>query len=186
MRRSLLIALLAALAPAGAVAAPPNVVVILTDNHGAWTLGCYGNRDIRTPNIDRLASEGLRFTRAYCTQSICSPSRATFLTDLLPSQHGIHACPAESGDAATARLLRALRGPAIRPDARREVARGTACLSPAGRGSCAAEVADPLTPLSSARRLSRTAPERCVPAAARTAAMPAAATGRTGRERPPA
>lgn len=98
MQRSLWIALLAALVPAGAVAAPPNVVVILTDNHGAWTLGCYGNRDIRTPNIDRLASEGLRFTRAYCTQSICSPSRATFLTGLLPSQHGIHACPAEPND----------------------------------------------------------------------------------------
>jgi hypothetical protein len=68
----------------------PNVVVIVTDNHGAWTLGCYGNREIRTPNIDRLAAEGMRFTRAYCTNSVCSPSRASLMTGLIPSQHGIH------------------------------------------------------------------------------------------------
>src|SRR5262245_42801537 len=73
----------------------PDVVIIMTDNHGEWTLGCYGNREIRTPNIDRLAREGLLFTRAYCTQSICAPSRATFLTGLLPSQHAVHACPPE-------------------------------------------------------------------------------------------
>src|SRR5579871_4164301 len=54
----------------------PNVLLIMTDNHGAWTLGCYGNREIRTPNIDRLAADGMRFTRAYCTNSVCSPSRA--------------------------------------------------------------------------------------------------------------
>ena len=69
----------------------PNLVFILTDNHGAWTLGCYGNKEIRTPNIDRLAAEGIRFTRAYCNNSVCSPSRATFLTGLIPSQHGVHA-----------------------------------------------------------------------------------------------
>jgi arylsulfatase A-like enzyme len=68
----------------------PNVVLILTDNHGAWTLGCYGNREIRTPNLDRLAADGIRFTRAYCNHSLCSPSRATLLTGLLPSQHGVH------------------------------------------------------------------------------------------------
>ncbi|MBW3543046.1 MAG: sulfatase-like hydrolase/transferase [Planctomycetes bacterium] len=68
----------------------PNVVFILTDNHGAWTLGCYGNRDIRTPHIDRLAAEGVRFTRAFSSNAVCSPTRATFLTGLLPSQHGVH------------------------------------------------------------------------------------------------
>ena len=71
-------------------AAPPNVVFILTDNQGAWTLGCYGNPDIRTPNIDRLASEGIRFTRALASNPVCSPCRATYLTGLIPSQHGIH------------------------------------------------------------------------------------------------
>lgn len=68
----------------------PNVVLIMTDNHGAWTLGCYGNRDIRTPNIDRLAAEGTLFTHAFASNPVCSPTRATFLTGLLPSQHGVH------------------------------------------------------------------------------------------------
>jgi len=68
----------------------PNIVFILTDNQGAWTLGCYGNPDIRTPNIDRLAAEGIRFTRALSSNPVCSPTRATFLTGLLPSQHGVH------------------------------------------------------------------------------------------------
>ena len=69
---------------------PANLVLIMTDNQGAWTLGCYGNQDIQTPNLDRLAGEGLRFSRAYCVNSVCSPSRATYLTGLLPSQHGVH------------------------------------------------------------------------------------------------
>jgi len=73
-----------------AAAAQPNVVFILSDNQGAWTLGCYGNADIRTPNIDRLAAEGVRFTRALSSNPVCSPARATFLTGLMPSQHGVH------------------------------------------------------------------------------------------------
>lgn len=80
----------ASLAAAGATAARPNVVFILTDNQGAWTLGCYGNPDIRTPHIDRLAGEGVRFTRALSSNPVCSPTRATFLTGLIPSQHGLH------------------------------------------------------------------------------------------------
>lgn len=68
----------------------PNVVFILTDNQGAWTLGCYGNPDVRTPHIDRLAAEGIRFTRALSSNPVCSPTRATFLTGLIPSQHGVH------------------------------------------------------------------------------------------------
>lgn len=69
---------------------PPNLVFILTDNQGAWTLGCYGNPDIKTPHIDRLAAEGMRFTRALSCNPVCSPTRATFLTGLIPSQHGVH------------------------------------------------------------------------------------------------
>jgi arylsulfatase A-like enzyme len=69
---------------------PLNLVFILTDNQGAWTLGCYGNPDIRTPNIDRLAREGVRFTRAFASNPVCSPTRATYLTGLIPSQHGVH------------------------------------------------------------------------------------------------
>lgn len=69
---------------------PPNLVFILTDNQGAWTLGCYGNPDIHTPHIDALAAGGMRFTRALASNPVCSPTRATFLTGLLPSQHGVH------------------------------------------------------------------------------------------------
>ena len=68
----------------------PNIVFVMTDNQGAWTRGCYGNLDIRTPNIDRLASGGIRFSSAYCVNSVCSPSRATFFTGLIPSQHSVH------------------------------------------------------------------------------------------------
>lgn len=71
-------------------ARPANLVFILTDNQGAWTLGCYGNPDIRTPHIDQLAREGMRFTRALSSNPVCSPTRATFLTGLIPSQHGVH------------------------------------------------------------------------------------------------
>ena len=71
-------------------ARPPNVVLILTDNQGAWTLGCYGNPDIRTPNLDRLAREGMLFERCYSSNAVCSPTRATLLTGLIPSQHGVH------------------------------------------------------------------------------------------------
>ena len=74
----------------GAVKDRPNVVLIMTDNHGAWTLGCYGNPDIRTPHIDRLAREGMLFERCYSSNPVCSPTRATWLTGLMPSQHGVH------------------------------------------------------------------------------------------------
>ena len=87
------IAICAVSLPAWLTAAParrPNVVFILTDNHGAWTLGCYGNPDIRTPNLDRMAAEGMLFRRAMSSNPVCSPTRATYLTGLLPSQHGVH------------------------------------------------------------------------------------------------
>ena len=82
----------------------PNVIVILTDNQGEWTLGCYGNKDIHTPNIDRLAAEGMLFKHAFAVNAVCSPNRATLLTGLLPSQHGVHsylgAGPPQTGEGA--------------------------------------------------------------------------------------
>jgi len=86
----LLAILLAHAASVFAAKRPPNLVFILTDNQGAWTLGCYGNPDIRTPHIDALAAQGVRFTRALSSNPVCSPTRATFLTGLMPSQHGVH------------------------------------------------------------------------------------------------
>ncbi len=68
----------------------PNVVFILSDDQGPWAAGCYGNEEIRTPNIDRLAREGLLFENFFCTSPVCSPARASILTGKLPSQHGVH------------------------------------------------------------------------------------------------
>jgi choline-sulfatase len=68
----------------------PNIIYILTDDQGAWALGCYGNKDLITPNIDRLAAEGMRFTNFFCTSPVCSPARASILTGCIPSQHGVH------------------------------------------------------------------------------------------------
>ncbi len=68
----------------------PNVIFILTDDQGPWAAGCYGNHEIRTPNIDRLADTGVRFSKFFVACPVCSPSRATYLTGRINSQHGIH------------------------------------------------------------------------------------------------
>jgi arylsulfatase A-like enzyme len=70
--------------------ARPNFVVILTDDQGAWAMGCAGNPEIRTPSLDRLAAEGTRFDNFFCASPVCSPARASLLTGRIPSQHGIH------------------------------------------------------------------------------------------------
>ena len=64
----------------------PNLVVIMSDQHAAGALGCYGNRTVRTPNIDRLAADGVRFDNAYCNNPVCVPSRMSMLTGLLSSR----------------------------------------------------------------------------------------------------
>jgi arylsulfatase A-like enzyme len=65
---------------------PPNVVFILADDLGVNDLGVYGRAEHRTPNLDRLAAEGLRFTTAYVASPICSPSRAALLTGRAPAR----------------------------------------------------------------------------------------------------
>ncbi|HYZ83807.1 MAG TPA: sulfatase-like hydrolase/transferase [Bryobacteraceae bacterium] len=69
---------------------PPNIVLILADDLAAWHLGCYGNKEIRTPNIDTLARTGIRFANSFVCTPICSASRATLFTGRVPRQHGIH------------------------------------------------------------------------------------------------
>jgi len=68
----------------------PNILLIFVDNQPANMMGCYGNDEIFSPNLDELASNGVRFSNAFCPNSMCSPSRASILTGLMPSQHGVH------------------------------------------------------------------------------------------------
>lgn len=69
-----------------ATAPPPNILFILCDDLGITDLRSYGRADHRTPHLDRLASQGMRFTSAYCAQPICSPSRAAVLTGKTPAR----------------------------------------------------------------------------------------------------
>ena len=68
----------------------PHLVLFLSDDHGAADAGCYGNPDVRTPHLDRLAEEGLRFERAYCASPSCTPSRSALFTGLMPARNGAH------------------------------------------------------------------------------------------------
>ncbi|MCA9055239.1 MAG: sulfatase-like hydrolase/transferase [Planctomycetaceae bacterium] len=73
----------------------PNFMVILCDDLGFGDLGCYGHPQIRTPNLDRLASQGMQLTDCYSAAPICSPSRAGLLTGRTPSRAGIYSWIAE-------------------------------------------------------------------------------------------
>jgi len=68
----------------------PNIVYIFTDDLGYGDLGCFGASDIKTPNIDRIAAEGIKFTEFYSASSVCSPSRAGLLTGRYPQRMGIN------------------------------------------------------------------------------------------------
>ncbi|MFA6947705.1 MAG: sulfatase-like hydrolase/transferase [Eubacteriales bacterium] len=68
----------------------PNVLMIISDDHGFWAMGCAGNREVKTPNLDRIAAMGIRFTDFYCASPVCSPARASIFTGEIPSRHGIH------------------------------------------------------------------------------------------------
>ncbi|MGH9338145.1 MAG: sulfatase family protein [Acidobacteriota bacterium] len=74
-------------------AAPPseirNVLVVMGDDHAAYVLGAYGNEIVRTPNLDRLAAEGVRFRRAYANSPVCTPSRQSLITGRLPHATGV-------------------------------------------------------------------------------------------------
>jgi arylsulfatase A-like enzyme len=73
-----------------APAARPNILVFLTDDHAQWAQQAYGNSELQTPNMSKLAAAGTRMTNAFCTTPVCSPARASFFTGRMPSQHGIH------------------------------------------------------------------------------------------------
>jgi arylsulfatase A-like enzyme len=68
----------------------PNIVFVLTDDQRRDSLGCFGNTEIRTPNIDRLAHDGVLFERAFVTSAICTPSRACYFLGQYERRHGIN------------------------------------------------------------------------------------------------
>jgi choline-sulfatase len=66
-----------------------NILLIMSDQHNKKLLGCYGNEIVRTPNLDRLAAEGMTFTDAYCAAPLCVPSRMSFMTGRQPSSNKV-------------------------------------------------------------------------------------------------
>jgi len=72
------------------IAARPNIIVIFCDDLGYGDLGCFGSEKIRTPNVDRMAAEGMRFTDFYSTSGVCSPSRSSLMTGCYPRRVNIH------------------------------------------------------------------------------------------------
>jgi arylsulfatase A-like enzyme len=88
-RIGLLLLLLASAPAAQAADGPPNFIVIYADDLGWGDLGCYGHPTIRTPHLDRMAAEGMRFTSFYSAAEVCTPSRAALMTGRLPIRSGM-------------------------------------------------------------------------------------------------
>ena len=82
-------ALMGALAHPVTSAERPNVIVFLADDLGQRDLGCYGSSFYDTPNLDRLARDGMKFTQAYAACPVCSPTRASYLTGRWPQRTGV-------------------------------------------------------------------------------------------------
>src|SRR5437764_1094395 len=70
-------------------ASKPNIIFILADDLGYGDLGCYGQTKIKTPNLDKLAASGIRFTSFYAGSTVCAPSRATLMTGYHTGHAGI-------------------------------------------------------------------------------------------------
>jgi uncharacterized sulfatase len=68
----------------------PNIVILIADDHSMLDSGCYGNTVVKTPNIDRLAREGMRFTRAFTATAMCAPTRSVLYTGLYPIRNGAY------------------------------------------------------------------------------------------------
>ncbi|MBI1792527.1 MAG: sulfatase-like hydrolase/transferase [Acidobacteria bacterium] len=88
-RRSLITGLAAASAAISRNGRKPNFVFLIADDHAGYVLGCDGDRQAHTPNLDRLAGEGVRFAAHYCNSPVCTPSRQSFLTGQMPSMAGV-------------------------------------------------------------------------------------------------
>src|SRR5215471_4747830 len=87
----------------------PSIILILADDLGYGDLGCYGQTRIKTPNIDRLAAEGIRFTDFYAGSTVCAPSRCALMTGLHTGHarvRGNAAQPLRAGDLTVAEVLK--------------------------------------------------------------------------------
>ncbi|MGD9644841.1 MAG: sulfatase-like hydrolase/transferase [Pirellulales bacterium] len=100
-----IVALAGSLAPTRAADTRPNIVLIFADDLGITDLGCYGRGDHHTPYLDRLATQGMRFTCAYTAQPICSPSRAALMTGKCPARLNLTNYLPGRADAPTQRVL---------------------------------------------------------------------------------
>ena len=82
---------------------------ICADDHAAYVCGAYGNKIVRTPNLDRLAAEGMRFDRAFCNSPVCTASRQSFLTGRYPRTVGVTQLktPLPEGERTLAHFLKA-------------------------------------------------------------------------------
>ncbi len=87
---------------------PPNILLVMSDQHRADMLGCAGDAAVQTPNLDALAAEGVRFSRVNCQGPLCMPSRASFLTERYVRDHGVYTNWAEV-DPASPTYVKALR-----------------------------------------------------------------------------
>src|SRR4051812_9644839 len=87
--RRIVVLLALTVASAAWASPPPNVLFIAVDDMNN-DLGCYGNPQVKSPNLDRLASQGVRFDRSYCQFPLCNPSRASIMTGLRPSQTRVY------------------------------------------------------------------------------------------------
>ena len=85
----------------------PNILILMPDQFRADTLGCAGHPLYRTPNLDRLAQEGVRFTRAYATSPLCMPARASVMSGTYPHNHHIQGNSGQlpAGDESFAQLV---------------------------------------------------------------------------------
>ena len=81
--------ILLAIATSAFAADRPNILFLISDDLGAQSLGCYGNTQCQTPHIDKLASQSVKFTRAYCQFPVCGPSRAAIMSGLYPQQNNV-------------------------------------------------------------------------------------------------
>src|SRR2546422_11023076 len=87
----------------------PNIIFILADDLGYGDLGCYGQMKIKTPNIDRLAAEGMRFTQCYAGSTVCAPSRCSLMTGMHTGHARIRGnarVALESSDVTVAEMLK--------------------------------------------------------------------------------